>query len=129
LPAAAMVGGSQPAPKFAHAVVMLTGPRGFCTGSAIARDLVLTAAHCVTGGDYKLVAFDAGSQPRLKPIASIARHPQFDADAARRHRVTADVALLKFAESISEAPVPIGPAAAIKVAPGDPFLVVGYGLA
>ena len=46
----------------------------------------------------------------------------------RRHRITADVALLKFAEPVSSAPVPLGPAG-LKVAPGDPFLVAGYGLA
>lgn len=128
-PAAAMVGGAPSAPKFAHAVVMLAGPRGFCSGVAIARDLVLTAAHCVLGStDYKLVRFDATGKPSLRPIAAIARHPQFDADAVRRHRVTADVALLKFAQAASSAPVPLGPAD-VKVAAGDPFLVAGYGLA
>ena len=128
-PAAAMVGGAQTAPKFAHAVVMLAGQRGFCSGAAIARDLVLTAAHCVQSGtDYKLVVFEASGQPSLKSIASIARHPQFDAEAVRRHRTTADVALLKFAQTVSSAPVPLGPAD-LKVAPGDPFLVAGYGLA
>jgi S1-C subfamily serine protease len=128
MPAAGMVGGAQPAPKFAHAVVMLTGPQGFCSGAAIAKDLVLTAAHCVAGTDYKLVTFDAGRQPRLKSIASIIRHPQFDGAAVRRYRATADIAILKFSESISSAPIPLGPAG-ITVAPGDPFLVAGYGLA
>lgn len=126
-PAAAMVGGAQNAPKFTHAVVMLAGRNGFCSGTAIARDLVLTAAHCVQAGtDYKLVAFEDG-KPTLKSIASIARHPQFDAEAVRRHRTTADIALLKFSQVVSSAPVPLGPAG-LKVAPGDPFLVAGYGL-
>jgi hypothetical protein len=130
VPAAAMVGGAQPAPKFSEAVVMLVGSRGSsCTGTAIARDLVLTAAHCVLpGADYKLVAFGADRKPVLKDIAAMARHPQFDAEAALRHRVTADVALLKFPGTISPAPIPVGPAG-LKVAPGDPFLVAGYGLA
>lgn len=123
-----MVGGAQPAPKFSHAVVMLAGPQGFCSGAAIARDLVLTAAHCVTGNDYKLVTFGAGREPILKSIVTIARHPQFDGQAVQRHRVTADVALLKFSETVSGAPVPLGPVS-LKVAPGDPFLVAGYGLA
>jgi len=128
-PAAAMVGGAQTAPKFAHAVVMLAGQRGFCSGTAIARDLVLTAAHCMaSGSDHKLVVFEPGGQPSLKSIATIARHPQFDAGAAQRHRATADVALLKFSQAISSAPVPLGPPG-ITVAVGDPFLVAGYGLA
>ncbi|MBX9773992.1 MAG: S1 family peptidase [Xanthobacteraceae bacterium] len=128
-PAAAMVGGAQATPKFAHAVVMLAGQRGFCSGTAIARDLVLTAAHCVaSGSDYKLVVFETSGQPSLKPIATIARHPQFDAGAAQRHRATADVALLKFSQAVSSAPIPLGPAGTT-VAVGDPFLVAGYGLA
>jgi secreted trypsin-like serine protease len=128
-PALAMVGGAQPAPKFRNAVVMLAGQHGFCSGVAIARDLVLTAAHCVLAGtDYRLVAFDSAGQPALKTIAAIARHPQFSTDAIKRHSATADVALLKFAETISSAPVPLGPAG-FKVAPGDPLLVAGYGLA
>jgi hypothetical protein len=129
LAVAAMVGGAASAPKFNQAVVMLTGHRGFCSGAAVAPDLVLTAGHCVMpGGDYKLVAFDADHQATLKDIASIARHPEFDANAVMRHRVTADVALLKFAAPISRAPVPLGPAG-FKVAPGDALLVAGYGLA
>ena len=128
VPAAGMVGWAQPAPKFSHAVVMLTGPQGFCSGAAIAKDLVLTAAHCVAGTDYKLVTFDARKQPKLKSIASIIRHPQFDSAAVKRHRVTADIALLKFSDGISSAPIPLAPAG-LKVAPGDPFLVAGYGLA
>ena len=129
VPAAAMVGGAQTAPKFAHAVVMLAGQHGFCSGTAIARDLVLTAAHCVAPGtDYKLVVSEPGGQPSLKPIATIARHPQYDAGAVQRHRATADVALLKFSQTVSSAPVPLGPPGTT-VAVGDRFLVAGYGLA
>ncbi len=128
-PAAAMVGGAAHAPKFAHAVVMLTGPTGFCSGVALAHDLVLTAAHCVLPGNtYKLALSGSDGQPMLKSIAATVRHPQFEAEAVQRHRATADIALLKFAETISSAPVPLGPAD-IKVAVGDPFLVAGYGLA
>jgi hypothetical protein len=128
-PATAMVGGAQTAPKFTHAVVMLAGQHGFCSGTAIARDLVLTAAHCVAPGtDYKLVVIEPNGQPTLKPIATIARHPQYDHGAVQRHRATADVALLKFPQTISGAPVPLGPPNTT-VAVGDRFLVAGYGLA
>ena len=130
LPAAAMVGGAPPAAEGAgRAVVMLTGSQGtFCSGVALARDLVLTAAHCVpAGADYKLVELDAARQPTLKDIARIARHPGFDANAALRHRVTADVALLKLAAPAKIAPALLAPAGAA-VAVGDRFVVAGFGV-
>src|ERR1700745_1788141 len=77
----AMVGGAQPAdPAIAQHVVLLVGSRGTsCSGVAIARDLVLTAAHCVLpGADYKLVVFDAARQPQFKDVARGARHPPVD---------------------------------------------------
>ncbi len=129
-PAAAMVGGAQPTGEGAgRAVVMLTGSHGtFCSGVALARDLVLTAAHCVLpGANYKLVEFDAVRQPVLKDIASIVRHPEFDVDAALRHRVTADVALLKLAAPLKIVPAQLAPAGGSVVA-GDRFVVAGYGL-
>jgi len=128
--AAAMVGGAQPASEGAgRAVVMLTGSRGtFCSGVALTRDLVLTAAHCVLpGADYKLLEFDAARKPALKDLATIARHPQFDVNAALRHRVTADLALLKLAEPAKATAARLAPDA-VTVAVGDRFVVAGYGV-
>jgi secreted trypsin-like serine protease len=130
LPSAAMVGGAQPASEDqSPGVVMLTGSRGtFCSGVALARDLVLTAAHCVLpGADYKLVELDSAGRASLMEIARIARHPAFDANAALRHRVTADVALLKLAEPAKILPAPLAPAGG-SVAAGDRFVVAGYGV-
>ena len=95
-----MVGATQPpADNATRAAVLLVGSKGSsCTGVAIARNLVLTAGHCVLpGADYKLVTFDAARTPTLRDTAAIAAHPEFDASAALRHRVTADVALVKLA--------------------------------
>jgi hypothetical protein len=76
-PAAAITGNSPAALKQGRNAVMNTGSGGtFCTGAAIARDLVLTAAHCVLpGADYKLIEFNAARQPMLLDIRQIARHP------------------------------------------------------
>ena len=108
---------------------MIVGSRGnSCTGIAVARDLVLTAAHCLPpGADYKLVAFDAQRQPRLRDVQSIARHPQFSQKTFDAHRATADVALIKFASPVSNAPAAIH-GERLKIAPGDQLTVWGYGL-
>src|SRR4051812_9565116 len=128
--AIAMVGGGAPAGELGRAVVLLVGSHGqSCTGVALARDLVLTAAHCVLpGSDYKLVEFDTARTPALKDIASIARHPGFDVNAVLRHRVTADVALLKTAAPMKHTTAALASAGGA-VAPGDRFVVTGYGLA
>jgi len=126
-----MVGGAPAAGDGAgRAVVMFTGSHGtFCSGVALARDLVLTAAHCVLpGADYKLVEFDSAHQPLLRDIAGIARHPDFDVNAVLRHRVTADVALLKLAAALKVVPALLAPAGGAVTA-GDRFVVAGYGLA
>ena len=127
----AMVGGAPPANEdAAGAVVMLTGSHGtFCSGVALTRDLVLTAAHCVLpGAGYKLIEFDAARQPVLKDLAAIARHPDFDVNAVLCHRVTADVALLKLAAPLKLSPAPLARDSG-SVAPGDRFVVAGYGVA
>jgi Trypsin len=69
--AAAMVGGAQPeADGAGRSVVMILGSHGTaCTAAAIARDPLLTAAHCVEpGADYKLVDMEQ-RKPALKDIA------------------------------------------------------------
>jgi secreted trypsin-like serine protease len=131
--AAAMVGGAAPAdPAVARHVVLIVGSRGTaCTGVVIARDVILTVAHCAQpGADYKWVTFDASGKPTLNDIARVTRHPQFDLKAFLNHRATADVALMKTAQPLpaSFTPVSMTPAATA-VAPGQKFLVAGYGLA
>jgi secreted trypsin-like serine protease len=130
--ALAMVGGAPPAdPDIARHLVLLVGSRGnSCSGVAIARDLVLTAAHCVPpGADYKLVIFDVAHQPQLTDVATVARHPQFDLAMLFAHRATADVALLKLAAALPPAfaATPLArPDRAVAV--GDEFIVAGYGV-
>jgi secreted trypsin-like serine protease len=129
--AAAMVGGApQATPEVARHVVLIVGSRGnSCTGTAIARDLVLTAAHCVLpGADYKRLDYDAARRPLLKDITGIARHPDFDVKAVLAHRVTADVALLRLAEALPADMAPASLSERLPTAAGETFMVAGFGV-
>src|SRR6478672_8970288 len=121
LPAAAMVGGAGAAPsEIARSVVLIVGSRGnFCSGVALAHDLVLTVAHCVLpGAVYKIVEYDAARQPQLRDVARVSAHPRFNLQSLLAHRATADVALLKLAAPLaSVTPAQLGPT--LTVAPGD----------
>jgi hypothetical protein len=130
-PAQAMVGGAPPAAGGAgRSVVMILGSGGTaCTAAAIARNLLLTAAHCVLpGSDYKLAASAPGEPPVLKDILRIEHHPQFDLKRLLGHLATADVALIKLAEPLP-AKIPVTPLGDQEpVAVGDTLVVAGYGV-
>ncbi len=131
-PAVAMVGGAPPAAEGAgRSVVMILGSYGTaCTATAIAHDLLLTAAHCVQpGADYKLVDSAPGREPVLKDIARIDRDPQFDLKRLFAHLATADVALIKLAATLPPRipPLPLAGDGA-SVAVGDSLVVAGYGV-
>ena len=127
-----MVGGAPPAGDgIARSVVMVVGSRAnggtVCTGAAIARDLILTAAHCVaSGATYSVLP--AKNAPALA-IKSIQVHPRYDPQSYALNRATADVALIKLAVALPERFVPVSletPGAAVAV--GDRFTIAGFGV-
>jgi trypsin len=131
VPAGAIVGGAEPASEaLARHVVMVVGARGSaCTGTAIARDLVLTAAHCLMpGARHTVVAPDAGRRPRLIRVENFERHPEFDLETALAHRETPDVALVKLAEPLPTrvSPASLGGREFFLI--GDRFIVAGFGI-
>jgi len=88
-PALAIVGSAPPATGWAaRPIVMIVDAKGdLCTGTALASDLVLTAAHCVTRLiDYQVKVYQTGQSIK---VASIARHPRFDYASYAASRATA----------------------------------------
>jgi secreted trypsin-like serine protease len=131
-PAAAMVGGAPPAADGAgRSLVVILGSYGTaCTATAITRDLLLTAAHCVQpGADYKLADTWSASTLELKDITRIERDPQFDLKRLFAHLATADVALAKLAQPLpAKIPAAALDASSQPAAAGDAFIVAGYGV-
>ena len=132
VPAVAMVGGAQPAAHGAgRSVVMVLGSHGTaCTATAIARTLLLTAAHCVEpGSEYKLADLTDPHAPTLKPIARIERDPQFDMKRLLGHLATADVALVELPRALAADIPPVALDDGTKpVAVGDALVVAGFGV-
>src|SRR4051812_31335847 len=131
-PAAAMVGGGgAPSEAIARAIVTIIGSRGtLCTGTLIAQDIVLTAAHCVPpGADYKVI-IPGETPPRLLDVKRAASHPGFSVQAILAHRASADVALLQLKTPLAKAksPAPLG-SPLMPVQPGSRLTIAGVGVA
>ncbi|MEQ6249328.1 trypsin-like serine protease [Sulfitobacter sp. HNIBRBA3233] len=87
------------------------GTSGFCTGTLIAPDLVLTAAHCTVDGEGRprdasslrfRAGFRSGHTAAERDVVQIARPAAYDpADANYMTRISNDVALLRLAEPIA----------------------------
>jgi len=127
-PAFALTGNAPPASGWvARPIVMVIDPRGdLCTGTALTRDLVLTAAHCVAARlDYQVKTFQTGQTIAVRAIAP---HPRFDLASYAASRATADLALLKLAAPLQDIIVPAKLAPARRVAAGETLTVAGFGV-
>ena len=131
-PAGAIVGGGAPsADGVGRNVVTIVGSRGnFCSGTMIAPNIALTAAHCVqSGATYKIVEYDAQRTPQLRDITQVATHPQFNLQTMLAHRATADVALLRLASSVAAArQPPLLGSPLMPITIGGRFTVAGIGV-
>jgi secreted trypsin-like serine protease len=127
-PAVAITGNAPPATGWAaRPIVMLIDAHGdLCTGTAIARDLVLTAAHCVMLPiEYRVRVFQSGT---TIPVRTAVRHPGFSMAAYAASRATADVALVKLSAPMPPIVVPAALAAARRVPDGEIMTIAGFGV-
>jgi hypothetical protein len=126
-PSAALVGGAQLAQgDVARKVVMIRSARGaHCTGIVLARDIVLTAAHCTSDGTELTVYRTTEAGAESCKVSAVAPHPQYDARGYAKSQAAVDLALLKLALPLSD-PGPVVMREGVPL-PGERFLVAGLG--
>jgi len=126
-PAAALVGGAQLAQgDVGQNVVMIRSARGArCTGIMLARDIVLTVAHCTSDATELTVYRSAEAGAESCKAIAVAVHPQYDPRGYAKSQAAVDLALLKLALPLSD-PAPVVMRDRVPL-PGERFLVAGFG--
>jgi hypothetical protein len=127
--AQAIVGGAEDAGPLSRASVMvLSSNGGVCSAVVVAPDVVLTAAHCVTGADQHRVHFrDSGGEPVLIVPAAKSVHPGYDAKAIEKRTRSIDLALVRLPSPLP-APFETATLSVGRPGKGDAVTVSGWGL-
>jgi secreted trypsin-like serine protease len=128
-PARAVTGGREDPGLARHAVMILNDRGGFCSASVIAPDVVLTAAHCVTGtAGHRVHWRAANGEPVLVVPADIAVHPGYAADAVKARKKSVDLALVRLADPLPASFEPVALSASPAPRPGESAIVGGWGV-
>lgn len=128
--AKAIVGGAEDlGPLARQSVMVLSSNGGVCSAVVIADDVVLTAAHCVTGAAEHRVHFrDGTGEPVLIVPSAKAVHPGYNAKAVENRQRSIDLALVRIPEPLP-ARFERATLTTIKPAKDRDVTVGGYGLA
>jgi hypothetical protein len=127
-PAIALVGGAQPAQgNVGRHVVMIRDVHGrSCTGTVLARDIILTAAHCVWETIGLTVSGGGDTGAESHGVIAVVAHPQYDARSSARSQAAVDLALLKLGAPLFDSK-PVMMAGRVPL-PGEQFVVAGFGV-
>ena len=111
-----------------HVVMVLSrqgNQHGACTGTVIARDIIVTAAHCVAGKTSVVVAYPENGSHVLQRVTARAINPGFSKAA----RVSLDLAVLKLEGQLPSRfrPVRIDRGSGIHSV-GNAQRIAGYGM-
>jgi hypothetical protein len=124
----AVTGGSSASAEVAAQTAIIVSGRGNCSAAVIARDLLLTAAHCVERRGEYVVLLEGGMTPRGVPVTRIVLHPNYDPHQFEKRKPSPDIAIVKISEPL---PARFNPARLMtnRALPkkGDPFTVAGAG--
>ncbi len=91
------LGGAAATQGQSPSTVMVLGTKGSaCSGTVIARTLVLTAAHCVEGSKQLAVAWFEQGKPVLSPVDGIEKHGEARTGSA----VSVDLAIVRTAKPL-----------------------------
>jgi hypothetical protein len=126
-PVAALVGDAHLAQgDVARNVVLIRSAGGArCTGIVLARDIVLTAAHCTSDAIELAVYRSTEAGAESYKVIAVAAHPQYDARSYAKSQAAVDLALLKLALPLSD-PGPVVMRERVPL-PGERLLVAGFG--
>jgi secreted trypsin-like serine protease len=127
-PAIALVGGAQLARgDIAREVVMIEDARGrHCTGTVLARDIVLTAAHCTSEATKLTISRSVAAGVENYKVLTVVIHPQYDTRSYANSQAAVDLALLKLESPLSDpSSVLIRGRVPLR---GERFVVAGFGV-
>jgi hypothetical protein len=98
-----------------------------CTGVAIDRQTLITAAHCVLGGGrFSATSLGPDFRPRKHGVARILPHPSFVPGTTPRTQPGADLALIRLSEPLPQDISPLSPGGGLWT--GDALTIAGFGL-